>query len=86
MGVMSICTGRGDADGGHCCWVNGKVCEFLIENHGGRRFACGLMVELGDWQTVHTSSRYSPLAIVFADEGLCGDWQPKAGQCCREDR
>ena len=80
------CTGRGDADGGHCCWVAGKVCEFLIENHEGRRFACGLMVELGDWQLVHIDGRYAPIAETFAVEGLCGDWQPPAGQCCREVR
>ena len=83
---MATCTGRGQADGGHCCWVRGTVCEFLIENHDGRRFACGLMAELGDWDKVHADPRYAPMAINFADTGLCGDWQPFAGQCCDEAR
>lgn len=26
---MAICTGRGDVDGGHCCWIGGTVCEVL---------------------------------------------------------
>jgi hypothetical protein len=91
--MVAVCTGRGDASGGHCCWIKGKVCEFLIENPSGvqtpdqdRRFACGLMVELGDWDKVHADPRYNPLAIVFAPEGLCGDWQDKAGTCCNEPR
>lgn len=83
---MGYCTGRGDADGGHCCWVGGMVCEFLVENYKDRRFACGLMAELGDWDKVHADTRYSALAIHFADSGVCGDWQPKIGQCCREER
>ena len=84
--ALSACTGRGDAEGGHCCWIKGKVCEFLIENHEGRRFACGLMVELGTWEKVHTDPRYAPIAESFGVEGLCGDWQPLAGQCCNEAR
>lgn len=83
---MAVCTGRGDATGGHCCWVAGQVCEFLVENHEGRRYACGLMVELGDWNLVHADPRYAPIAEVMVDEGLCGTWQPPAGQCCREVR
>jgi hypothetical protein len=83
---MMTCTGRGDATGGHCCWVKGEVCEFLVENVDGRRFACGLRVELGDWAKVHADPRYAPIAVIFKDEGLCGDWQPVAGQCCNEAR
>lgn len=25
-----VCSGMGDTDGGHCCWVSGEVCEVLI--------------------------------------------------------
>jgi hypothetical protein len=81
-----VCKGIGTADGGHCCWVHGEVCDFLIENHEGRRFACGLRAELGSWEKVHADPRYAPMAIVFEDEGLCGDWQPQAGVCCNEVR
>jgi hypothetical protein len=80
------CIGIGDAQGGHCCWVHGEVCRFLLENHEGRRFACGLRVELGDWDKVHADPRYRPIALVFVDEGLCGDWQPQANVCCNEAR
>jgi hypothetical protein len=83
----TLCSGRGDATGGHCCWVRGEVCEFLIENHEGRRFACGLRVELGDWQKVHDDPRYAPIAaVMILGDGLCGDWQPDPNQCCNEVR
>ena len=32
-GLAVVCNGRGD-NGGHCCWIAGKVCEFLIEEDG----------------------------------------------------
>lgn len=25
-----VCLGKGNTDGGHCCWVSGKVCEVLV--------------------------------------------------------
>jgi len=27
-----VCTGSGDRDGGHCCWIEGKVCKYLDES------------------------------------------------------
>lgn len=85
---MSLCTGRGDAIGGHCCWIVGTPCKFLVDNKtaGDGRFRCGLMTELADWQKVHSDVRYAPLAIHWKNADLCGDWQPKEGQCCREVR
>lgn len=83
---MSYCTGRGDASGDHCCWVGGRVCEFLVENQDGRRFACGLMVELGDWDEVIADPRYAPLNIHWKGKRKCNTWQPKIGVCCREER
>lgn len=83
----STCTGRGGADGDHCCYVRGEVCEFLIENYEGRRWACGLMAELGNWNKVHRDPRYQPIKeVMLLGDGLCGDWQPFAGQCCNEVR
>lgn len=80
-----ICTGRGGTHPNrHCCYVQGKVCEFLIEDHKGRRFACGLMAELGSWDKVHADPRYALLAIHWKGQPLCGDWQPKPGTCCLE--
>ena len=82
------CTGRGDKNGGHCCWISGSVCEFLVDNKtaGDGRFRCGLMVELGSWDKVHTDPRYAPLAIHWKNQSFCGDWQPQAGVCCAEAR
>jgi hypothetical protein len=86
------CVGRGDATGGHCCWLAGKVCDFLVDSGvpGEARFRCGLMLELGDWDLVHDDPRYAPIRHHFTvdpgGEGLCGDWQPVAGQCCLEVR
>jgi len=87
---MNHCTGRGTATGqnDHCCFVAGKVCKFLVDNDtpGDERFRCGLMLELGDWGKVHADPRYAPLAMHWKGQPLCGDWQPKAGTCCLEDR
>ena len=85
---MVVCTGRGDSVGSHCCFVGGSVCEFLVDNGipGDKRFRCGLMLELGDWDKVHADPRYAPLAIHWKGQSLCGDWQPKVGVCCREAR
>lgn len=43
----------------HCCWFAGKQCQYVEENTvDGRRWACGLLVELGDWDKVLTDPRY----------------------------
>ena len=79
------CTGRGD-NGKHCCWVAGKVCEHLETNVEGRNFSCSLRRELGSWEAVHEDPRYQPIAEVMKlGDGLCGDWQPRPGECCRAE-
>ena len=90
--MVADCTGRGDVNGDHCCYLSGRVCDFLIDTKtpGDERFRCGLMAELGDWTKVHTDPRYVTIGHHFNVDpggvGLCGDWQPKAGQCCNEAR
>jgi hypothetical protein len=85
---MGYCTGRGTANGNHCCWISGTVCEFLIDNGipGDKRFRCGLVIELGDWDKAIADPRYAPLAIHWKGQRKCDTWQPKVGQCCREVR
>jgi hypothetical protein len=88
--VGLACTGRGTAGGSHCCFVDGEVCEFLQDSGvvGDERFHCGLRAELGSWVAVHADLRYQPIGEHFTSVGtaLCGDWQPRAEQCCREVR
>jgi hypothetical protein len=63
------------------------VCQFLEENTiPGRRWACGLLRELGSWEAVHADVRYAPIQAVWNRVGIesCGAWMPKPGQCCRE--
>ncbi len=72
-----ICTGRGDRGGGHCCYIGGKVCQFLTFD--GDLPRCGLLLELGSWERVHTDKRYlaAPVAQFYVDRypGFgCGDW------------
>lgn len=89
MESVVVCVGRGGADGGHCCWVNGKVCKYLeISTVPGRRFACGLRRELGSWEEVHKDPRYQPIQEHWDKVGIesCGAWQPSVGICCREER
>lgn len=72
---MSICHGNG-AD--HCCYVNGAVCPFLeVDTVPGRKWACGLLRELGDWDKVHNDPRYlEHVRPVWYAAGVddCGDF------------
>ena len=67
----------------HCCWVDGQPCQFLRENEGGRRWACALMLELGDWESVHADPRYADIGAFFQSNGIadCGDY-PGPGAAC----
>lgn len=80
--AVSACHGNGET---HCCWVAGEVCEFLEENTvPGRRWACGLLRELGNWNAVHADPRYAPIQVEWDKVGIesCGAWGPGSGQCC----
>lgn len=79
-----ICSGNTEQ---HCCELNGRVCHFLEENTvEGRRWACGLYRELGNWQKVHIDPRYIKTVKPEIDKtplvGLnCGEW-PRQGVKC----
>ena len=93
VGQGSRCHGNGKA---HCCWIEGKVCEYLGENIvPSRRWACKLYVKHGTWPKVHESAEHRHLREVkwkgTALEGLlCGDWPQNLagfkdgskGSCC----
>jgi hypothetical protein len=70
-----------------CCYLAGVRCLYLEEHTvEGRRWACGLRRELGDWAAVHADPRY--LAVVrprWDEVGIvdCGDW-PAPGEQCGE--
>lgn len=78
-----ICHGNAED---HCCWFQGRVCEFLEENTvPGRRWACGLFRELGSWDAVHADPRYEPVKVRMSTlsfaPALCGDWPPPGKVC-----
>lgn len=76
------CHGNGPT---HCCWVEGKVCDFLeTDTVPGRHWVCGLRRELGSWELVHADPRYQPIQKVWDRVGIvsCGAWGPGSGQCC----
>lgn len=64
----------------HCCYIRGKPCQFLIENHVDetgqlRKWACGLRAELGDWNKVLNDPRYiEHVAGSWRDGINCRDW------------
>jgi len=61
----------------HCCWLEGKPCKYVEENTvPGRRWACGLMRQLGDWDLVLSSPEYKKqVAPVLEPLGYnCRDW------------
>lgn len=82
---MITCTGQGD-NGGHCCWINGKVCEFLDESGDIPR--CSIWQEMPSEQWTN-----APVGEWFAEKYpgyTCKDWPqriPEAmaagrGLCC----
>lgn len=82
------CNGNGKD---HCCWVKGKPCALLIENHVDetghfRRWACKLRAELGNWDDVIVHPDYLEATKGAWINGLnCRDWPdgegPNHGSC-----
>ena len=89
--MATTCTGRGDTDGGHCCWINGEVCQFLFTDRGGTP-RCRLF---SDWGNLKNLEEWlaAPIGQWFADrypDSECGDWPQNipevmasgSGVCC----
>jgi hypothetical protein len=69
--IAGTCDGAGDANGDHCCWLEGVECPFLERDTiEGRHYACGLRRELGSWDRVHADARY--LTVVRPIWDRCG--------------
>lgn len=77
------CHGNGED---HCCYVAGVPCRFLEEGTvPGRRWACGLLRQLGSWEVVHADPGYQAHVQSEWDKvGItsCGEWGPGSNQCC----
>jgi hypothetical protein len=84
---VTVCHGNGPD---HCCYIDSQPCPFLRENIvDGRRWACALYVEHGDWELVHADPRYLTqvqphwIEHEIAD---CGDFEGsrdgRVKQCC----
>ena len=80
------CTGLG-ADGDHCCYQRGVRCVHLVENVEGRRYACGLLIKYGSWQTMNTSPEYQTVGEFWESIGspfnYCEVFDPSF--CCRPE-
>ncbi len=84
---MPACTGRGDTNGGHCCYIEGKVCEFLFVNRGGVP-RCSIWDEMDSnkWRRSEVGKWFAKTYPGFN----CQDWPqniPEAmaagrGLCC----
>jgi len=78
------CLGRNQDK--HCCWINGKPCQFLEENsEPGFRWSCGLRRELGSWNAVLRDERYKKHVKGSWATGInCRDWpeKPKKSKGC----
>ena len=80
----------GGAGQSHWCWINGEECWYLVvDQHPTRKYACGLMMELGSWDAVYADPRYVRDVRAAFDEWAdperwpdCGDWWPKRNLCC----
>lgn len=83
---MLSCTGEG-VSGTHCCWVRNEPCPHLVENVEGRRYACGLRLELGSWPSVVRDPRYRPIGEFWESVGqpfhYCMTFDPAL--CCQRE-
>lgn len=73
---MPSCTGN---NSDHCCYVDGVACKHLIVDVvPGRKYACGLRHELGNWDAVYADPRYAEIQAVWDAGSLagykCGEW------------
>jgi hypothetical protein len=81
------CLGNADKP---CCYLKGKLCHYVREHDPRapeRRWACGLYLELGNWDAVLADPRYKKDVAVFWPNGMnCRDWPdakkgPNRGRC-----
>lgn len=86
MAEMPECTGLGEG-GDHCCYLGGVRCAHLVENVGGRRYACGLLVRYGSWEAMEASPEYEHVGAYWQSRGLpygyCRAFNPIF--CCRPE-
>ena len=76
--MTRVCYGNHEK---HCCIFRGVVCPYLEENTlPDRRWVCGLMREMGDWNKVLDSHAYrnrvQPLfdSVPELEGENCKDW------------
>ena len=77
------CTGRGDKDGGHCCWVAGEVCQFLTFD--GTLPRCGIWDEMSGpvWDESPIGQMYRR---AFPSQGYtCRDWPQNIPEVMAKD-
>jgi hypothetical protein len=71
----------------HCCYLAGVPCKYLEENTvEGRRWACGLRREYGNWDDAIASDRYQKdIEPHFGPKGVnCKDWPEANKAYCGE--
>jgi hypothetical protein len=68
----------------HCCYWNGEPCPYLEETTvPGRRWACGLFREIGNWDAVHTDPRYlADVQPLWRGSGELWEWFWSRGLRC----
>lgn len=84
-GLGAFVASKGRVD--HCCYWDGVRCPHLVDNQGGRRYACGLLLQYGSWAAMTASPEYLPVGTWWADHRLpfnyCETFDPAF--CCRPE-
>ena len=79
---MATCNGNEED---HCCYLKGKVCEYLEENTvPGRRWVCGIRKKYNSWEETHHDPDYTrDIKPLLNDIGItnCGEW-PRQNEKC----
>jgi hypothetical protein len=68
----------------HCCRIRQtggsyQDCPNLVENQGGRRYACALFLRYGNWDDVLTDPDYP--GDVWGPGINCRDWPGPGDKC-----
>ena len=66
---MAVCTGRG-ANGDHCCYIAGEVCQFLNSELDPPRCTVWDSMPSPEWEAAPVGRRYARINPGYT----CRDW------------
>jgi hypothetical protein len=76
---------KGDIENDHCCWVDGKICQYLKHYPDQeRKWSCGIREKYNSWDEVYEDEDYlQDIKPLLNQLNLpnCGEW-PRKNETC----